>query len=209
MSKFYYEFETDAESGLVKIKNLTDDVKILSAPRDKKEEKYYSYTLHYSDIKHAILYLEKALQVEEPIEKDALFEAAIIRYMKCFTSSKSGRKQLNPNKVFSNVLGEALGCHAKFKEIRDSYIAHDQNDFLDVKIGLVLQNNELKGVVCPPVQATFLYEKNIEILLTMCRITYGFIGNILNEEIDKFYQQYKNEWGIETIRLLPEMKVVL
>lgn len=45
MNKFYYEFETDAESSLIKIKNLPDNVKILSAPRDKKEEKYYSYTL--------------------------------------------------------------------------------------------------------------------------------------------------------------------
>ncbi|MEQ2677406.1 MULTISPECIES: hypothetical protein [Lachnospiraceae] len=209
MNKFYYEFETDAESSLIKIKNLPDNVKILSAPRDKKEEKYYSYTLHYSDINHAILYLEKALQVEAPIEKDALFEAAIIRYMKCFTSSKSGRKQLNPNKVFSNVPGEPLGCHAKFKEIRDSYIAHDQNDFLDVRMGLVLQNNELKGVVCPPVQATFLYEENIEILLAMCRITYCFIVNILDEEVNKIHQKYENEWDIEAIRLLPEMELAL
>ena len=119
------------------------------------------------------------------------------------------QKQLNPNKVFSNVPGEPLGCHAKFKEIRDSYIAHDQNDFLDVRMGLVLQNNELKGVVCPPVQATFLYEENIEILLAMCRITYCFIVNILDEEVNKIHQKYENEWDIEAIRLLPEMELAL
>ena len=206
MDKFYYEFKIDDEDGLVKIKNLPDNVELLSAPRAKQEEKCYSYVLHNTDIRLAILYLEKALQVEDSIEKNALFEAAVIRYIKCFTSSKSGRKQLTPSKVYKNIQGDSLGCHMKFKEIRDSYIAHDQNDFLDVRMGIVLQDGELKGVVCPPRQATFLYEENISILLTLCKITYNFIENTLNEEIDKIHKKYKDEWDIKAIKSFPKMK---
>lgn len=205
MNKFDYDFKIDDE-GVIKIKNLPDNVELLSAPREKQEEKCYSYVLHYADIKHAILYLEKALHVEDPIEKDALFEAAIIRYIKCFTSSKSGRKQLTPSKVYNNIQGDPLGCHMKFKKIRDSYIAHDQNDFLDVRMGIVLQDDELKGVVCPPMQATFLYEENINILLTLCRITYNFILDALDEEIDKIHKKYKDEWDIKAIKSFPKMK---
>ena len=39
MDKFYYEFKIDDEDGLVKIKNLPDNVELLSAPRAKQEEK--------------------------------------------------------------------------------------------------------------------------------------------------------------------------
>lgn len=73
----------------------------------------------------------------------------------------------------------------------------------------MLQNNELKDVVCPLAQVIFLYEENIEVLLAMCRITYCFIDTILDEEINKIYQKYENEWDIEAIRLLSEMNIVL
>ena len=63
-------------------------------------------------------------------------------------------------------------------------------------MGIVLQDGELKGVVCPPRQATFLYEENINILLTLCKITYNFIENTLNEEIDKIHKKYKDEWDM-------------
>ena len=205
MGKFYYDFKID-DVGFIKIKNLPGKVELLSAPREKQEEKYYSYVLHDTDIKNAISYLEKALQVEDVIEKEALFEAAVIKYIKCFTSSKSGRKQLIPSKVYNNIQGDPLGCHMKFKEIRDSYIAHDQNDFLTVRMGLVLQDGELKGVVCPPMQSVFYYEDNINILLALCKITCSFVENILNEEIDKIHEKYKDEWDIKIIKSFPKMK---
>lgn len=210
MGNFYYEFSIDEEQGLVKISNFSDAI-LLSIPRERREEKYYSYVLHYADIRYAIMYLEKALQVEEFIEKEALFEAAIMRYMKCFTSTKSGRKQLAPEKVYSELLSDSsidpLGCHKKFKEIRNLYIAHDQNDFLNIRMGIVLQNDELKGVVCPPRQTMFLYEENISILLTLCKVIYNFVSAEMDEEIAKIHQRYEKEWDIKEIKLLPKMKI--
>ena len=206
MPRFRYQFEVDEKNGKIKVSNLPDDAKLLSVPKDNDDRKYLSYTLHRVDLTYAISFLEQALETTDNIIKQALFEAAVIRYIKCFTSSKSRRSCLDPSKTYQSVSGDPVGCHKKFYDIRNTYIAHDEEDFLSIKMGIVLQNNKMVGVVCPPKHATFSDDENIRILLSLCKHALVFVQNISDKELDRIHTKYKAV-DIQTIMTFEEMKI--
>lgn len=206
MTRFKYQLEVDEKSGKIKAANLPDNVKLLSAPKDDDDRKYLSYTLHQVDLTYAILFLEQALKMTDNIIKQALFEAAVVRYIKCFTSSRSRRSCLNPSKTYQSVPGDPLGYHKKFYDIRNRYIAHDEEDFIGIKMGIVLQDNKMVGVVCPPKHATFNYDENIRILLSLCKHALEFVKKFSDRELDRIHAKYKDV-DIQTIMTFEEMKI--
>lgn len=204
--KFKYEFSVEKNTGKMKIDNLPEGVRVLYVPRDNKDDRCISYILHEEDLLYCIFYLDKALKTEDTIIKEALFESALIRYIKCFTSSKSGRKQLNENVVYKNYSGDPIGCHRKFKQIRDWYIAHDQQNFMNMKMGIVVNGNDnVLGAFCPPQNLSFLHDDNINMLLTMCAYALKYVREIRDMELEVVHNKYIS-LDAKEVNKLPEMK---
>jgi hypothetical protein len=71
----------------------------------------------------------------------ALYTAALVTYVRCFTSGK--RIKLDPDKIFSSAKG-AIDLHNYYKNMRDKHIAHSVNPFEETSIAAVLSDPEIK-----------------------------------------------------------------
>ena len=87
---------------------------------------------------------------DDPIVQRSLFNAALVAYVRCFTSGK--RVFLSPD-IFASLPGEPLVCHQQYKDTRDKQIAHSVNPFEGMLVGAVLsppdsEQKVVEGVAC-------------------------------------------------------------
>jgi hypothetical protein len=87
---------------------------------------------------------------DNPILQRSLFTAALVAYVRCFSSGK--RVSLSPD-IFASLPGEPLVCHQQYKDTRDKHIAHSVNPFEEMLVGAVLAPPEseqkvVEGVAC-------------------------------------------------------------
>lgn len=66
---------------------------------------------------------------------DALWTAALIRYVRCFASGQRNRIR---EEILADLPGDPIGTHRYFKDMRDKHIAHSVNPFEEITIGAVL-----------------------------------------------------------------------
>ena len=86
----------------------------------------------------------------DPVIARSLFTAALVAYVRCFSSGK--RAVLTPD-IFAPLSGEPLACHQQYKDTRDKHIAHSVNPFEEMLVGAVLSHPEapvrdVEGVAC-------------------------------------------------------------
>ncbi len=100
--------------------------------------------LHFGDLSFAEACLGTlATGQVEPI-RSALWNAAVIHYMKCFGQSKA-RFRLHPDAIYSgNTI--ALEAFKFFKDMRNKHIVHDENAFSQALPGAIInrQNSSYK-----------------------------------------------------------------
>lgn len=191
----YYDEEADkfVPTGLKK------DQEYLEIGQDERFIYLQSLVMSGLDLKRAIDYLEIAKTTDSSIVREGLFKIANILYIKCFTKSK-GRKPLDVEKIYQDVPADPIGCFKKFKYFRDKYIAHDEKDILNAKIGIVVSSalNEAVGLFYTEAQAKFDYYENIEILITLCNIAHQKVEKMCEVETDKALGVIRKEGIKET-----------
>ncbi len=96
----------------------------------------------------------------------------------------------------------------KLKKIRDKYIAHDENDFLKAKLGMVLNENDkcIVGVACPEMQAKFDYNETLRILQSLCKIALEKTEIYIDDEIHNV-EQYLRQRNSKIVSKYQEMFV--
>ena len=75
------------------------------------------------------------IRVDDLPRQTAFWTAALVKYVRCFTSGK--RFGLNEN-IFLGIEGDPVGAHRFFKNMRDKHVAHSVNPFEEVRVGAVL-----------------------------------------------------------------------
>ncbi|MBW4081966.1 hypothetical protein [Paenibacillus sp. S150] len=160
------------------------------------------------DLLRAISYLDISLHTTDMTIKEGMFRIALILYIKCFNNSGVGRSQLSVNKVYKSTQGEPIECYKKLKRIRDKYIAHDEIEFLNAKLGMILNENEkcILGIAYPEMQAKFDYDENLIILQSLCKIALERTNLYLEEEIYKV-ENYLRQRDYESVSKYSEMTI--
>lgn len=96
---------------------------------DEKAKRLADLWLHRVDLQFVADCLTKINEIDHPerIMREALWESAIVGYVKCFGDSKA-RFQLSDAKIFRGQTA-VLALHRYFVDLRDKHIAHDENPF--------------------------------------------------------------------------------
>lgn len=206
---FNYQYEFDNDSRRIYITGLPFTTKYVEVPREKRFERLYSYGLIKMDLVNALRYLEISLQTDNLIVKEGMFRIALVLYIKCFNNSSGGRPQLPLNKVYQGIPGEPIECYNKLKKIRDKYIAHDVDDFLSAKLGMVLNENakSILGIAYPEVQAKFDYDETLKILLSLCKIALEKATEYFNNEVHNVEDYLKQHINYDIARKYPDMTI--
>lgn len=117
------------------IEDSPDAVKVV-ALTGEMAKRVSHLVLHYLDLSFAADCVQ-ALQ-EEQLEphRTALWNAAIIRFFKCFGKSRS-RFKLSEQAIFhGNAL--ALENFSFFKQLRNKHLVHDENAYLQADVGAII-----------------------------------------------------------------------
>ena len=160
----------DKESGILKAENLCFNSKCVEVPREDKFRGLYSHILIKIDLENAITYLERAIVEDDYSIKDGLFRIAVISYAKCFSASKrGGRSPLNAEKIYKGNK-EDIYHHKCFVEMRNKYFAHDEKDFKDAMVGLLLNvdSREYVEIIDVALRGEFAFEATLKILRVLC-----------------------------------------
>jgi len=205
---YRYQYSFDKETRKMFITGLPFVTKYVEVPREKRFERLYSYGLIKIDLLNAIKYLEISLQTDDMTVKEGMFRIALILYIKCFNNSGGGRSQLSLNKVYKDLPGEPIECYNKLKRIRDKCIAHDEHDFLNAKLGMVLNENEecIAGIAYPEMQGKFDYDETLKILQSLCKIALVKTDKYIDDEIHNV-EKYLKQRDYKNVSKYPEMTI--
>ena len=83
--------------------------------------------LHKEDLDFVLDLLRQINAVEDQVVKEALWELAIIRFIKCFVGG-SARIQLDESTIMAKTPG-AMAVFRFFKDLRNKHFGHDENSY--------------------------------------------------------------------------------
>lgn len=147
---------------------------------------YRSLLAQKRDMEYAEAYLNQMFFGESTSLIDgALINSAIQLLVKCFSNpSGKGRPNLSVNKVFrtyAKSIGEEdlTRQFSQFQEARNEVISHDQRDYSENIIGLVVDslNDHAEDIVELTIREGFLYRQNHEILLRMVHVVLKYLNS--------------------------------
>lgn len=72
---------------------------------------------------------------QDPVLLESFWTAALIHYVRCFTSGK--RYGLSKG-IFEDLPGDAIEVHEFYKNLRDKHIAHSVSPYEQPEVGLIL-----------------------------------------------------------------------
>ncbi|WP_336731548.1 hypothetical protein [Chryseobacterium sp. VD8] len=97
--------------------------------------------------RNSLLLIEKSKKIndfthiEEITFSNGLFKNSILSYCKCFSSSGKGQISLDAKNIYANR-NDLLEIHQNMMEIRNKYIAHNDNENgFDIAISYTSENN--------------------------------------------------------------------
>lgn len=150
--------------------------------------------LHQADLEFADQCLDAINIVPEdpPAIRQGLWRSAIVHVMKCF-GSNGARSSLSANKVLRGQPPEAMIVFNYFKDLRNKYIAHDENAWAQVMTGAAL-NDGSKDFKVEMVFAVVALAQTLE------QNNYGNLKLLINaslsysrEQFDLLTQQIKSD----------------
>lgn len=83
---------------------------------------------------------EKFTELEDMTLGHGMFKNFILSYAKCFSSSGKGKISLDPNEIFS-LRKDLKAIHDKILSIRNTYVAHNDDNEYDISIVLTQEND--------------------------------------------------------------------
>jgi len=157
------------------IEGFPDAVKVLriTGPRSQR---LADLALHKADLDFAIECLTAINQVpeEQYVLRQALWQSAIVHFIKCFGQSES-RFSLDPRKVYKGDAG-AFEPYEYFESLRNKNLVHDENSYAQCLPGAVLNkegmDHKIAKIVCLSVIGHTLGQENysnLHLLVTRAR----------------------------------------
>ncbi len=153
--------------------------------------------LHATDLGVSLECLEAMNQtvVESHASRNALWELAIIRFMKCFGNSKS-RSSLSAIKIYASEKN-ALVAFKYFDDLRNKHLIHDENSFAQCIPGAVVNKREathkIAKIVCVATVAKTLEQANFDNLHSLVRYAIQWVDNQQNDICNKLTQEYESK----------------
>jgi hypothetical protein len=81
---------------------------------------------------------------DDPLVIDAMWHAALISYFRCFKKSKRRALDIGPLRALK---GDPIGLHNYLEAQRDKFVAHSENPFEDMMIGIGLDWDQRPRVI--------------------------------------------------------------
>ncbi|MBE6113260.1 MAG: hypothetical protein E7195_09685 [Peptococcaceae bacterium] len=172
---------------------------------------YRSLLAQKRDMEYANAYLNQMFFSENSTLIDgALINSAIQLLVKCFSNPQEmGRSRLDDKKVFRRFAKETIKedlteQFAKFYEARNKVISHDQIEYKNNIVGLVInkENNHAEDIAAITIKTTYLYKQNQEILLKLVKV----VNNYIDSQLEKLNKQFINDYNNSVIK--PNLKLV-
>lgn len=210
-----FEYFYDEENHKVSLLNMPD-TRLLQYTNENKSKEYgfeklFAYILHRDDLKKVFEYTVIYENNKEQSIKEAVFNTAMVTFIRCFTKGKeAGRIPIKINDVASRAPeGDIKGVINKFETIRNKFIAHDQDNFQNMKLGVIVNDakEQFIGICCLPVKTKVDYLENILILRTLTIISLEYVEEVIDKEY-KRAQNYFKSLGYELIKIFPEFEVM-
>lgn len=155
-------------NGGLEIEGFPDAASVL-ALLDAQAAPILDLALHNADLQRAAAYLDAMESLTDPIAREGLWHAAVVRFMKCYASGV--RTRLNDRAIHSSP-----GARAAFEytdSLRDKHIAHDVNSFVQVLPAAILNvpgcDSKIEQVSCLTLLADSVIEGNVENLRLLIR----------------------------------------
>ncbi|WP_052483691.1 hypothetical protein [Flavobacterium sp. MEB061] len=127
------------------LKSFTDNNFAISEDETKYLNSWTNLGLQILEAKHS-LQLAKTFNEKHPFEKweefvlsHGMFKNSVLSYVKCFSSSGSGKVSLDPKDVFKNE-PDMKETHLALMDMRNEYIAHNGNS--DFELAIVFQKKK-------------------------------------------------------------------
>ena len=189
MSKFQYEIKnnkykvSEDKKGQYIVYEITEEL----LPDSRLKGVYRDYLRLLAtelDLEYAQAYVNQMFFDEHTSLIDgALINSAIQLLIKCFTNpSGKGRPNLSPQRIFQSFAEEIgkqnyLRQYNQFYAARNTSIVHDQEDYLDNRIGLTVdnENRDLQEITSITNRRKFLYKQNAKIMREMLEIVLKYI----------------------------------
>lgn len=209
-----YKCVYNEENKKIEIKNIPNArlLEYFNASESKQYnfEMLHAYILHKEDIRKVLNYTDIYEKVDQKLIKDAIFDSAIITLVRCFTKGKEpGRIPIKIEKVVAKTRGgDPKGVFDKFEIIRNKFIAHDQDDYQNMKLGVVIDDTvkHIYGVCCPSIKTNVNYLENIMLIRTLAMITLEYLDDVIEKELQRA-DKYVKSLGYEVVEKFPEFIV--
>lgn len=103
--------------------------------------------LHRFDLEFVAACLKLLLPYHTPvIEREAIWNAAMVRFFKCFASpAVGGRTQLSATRVFRSEPSAAMVSFRRLETLRNKTLVHDENSWTQGKLGVGIKIDPATG----------------------------------------------------------------
>jgi hypothetical protein len=167
--------------------------------------------LHRSDLTAAEDCLDAINRAADEITRTALWQAAIVQFLKCFGRS-AARSRLDADTIYASHPPEALQNFRFFKNHRDKNVAHDENPFSQCIVVAALNDGkkpkkveELYGMDC---RFWILDEANSRKLKFLIETAAQWVESQYNACADKVSESLE-EHTYEELAALPEPQMTI
>lgn len=156
----------------------------LTGPRAKR---IADLALHRHDLRFAkeCLSAIKAIPSGPDVVAEALWQAALINFIKCFGGNDS-RFQLSEVKVFRESPPAALKVFGIFKSLRNKHFVHDANAWLDAKPSAILNKRgspkKIEEIICV-----------VHTILTLTQDNHNNLRLLVESTLEFVEKEFENE----------------
>ena len=188
----------------IHIDDYPDALKVIRLNFNLKIKRLASLVLNLYDLRRAKQALSDINQVSNEFLRNALWDYAMIIFIKCFDNAIS-RNNLNYKKVYA---GDELGKEVfrYFLNLRNKHIVHDENSFSECLIGAIIANEKkqykIEKVICIPLEAQTPEQVNYSNLMLLIDKAINYI----EIEYDKLAKSISDELEKEKIEALMAME---
>lgn len=207
--KMIRPLDISLKNGQLHIENYPDAVALKSIDTSIARQ-LQAVTLHEVDLifcRDALAEITKLKRSENQIVFEALWIAAIARFFKCFSLSKS-RSQLSEVKIFKDD-AELKAVFAYFQNLRDKHVIHDENAYTQSFTGVAVNSadspHKVADIISISLNAITVDEVRVARLTLLVDKTLKWVSAKRLELHNYLGKEYEG-WSHERLLALPDIQ---
>ena len=197
-----YDIVFDESKNEIRILGFSDGQELREIPYEDKYRMVYSHLKHKANLTEAKNIINQ--YGDNDIVNEALVRSAMVLLIRSFTPAKNCR-QLDKHDVYKTQTG-AENVFDYYKNLRDTYVAHDDNDYTNALLGIIV-DQEKKTVLdslgfCALVQLRD--REHAQQLFNLIDCALRYVENKLSNELQRVTSDYaeKSKEDIDTLQLM-------